>query len=433
MDWRAEWKPFAAILAGFLVLYFAPMESARVQQAVNEAVALAHWYAREHVILCLIPAFLIAGAIAAYVNSGAIMRFLGGDAPKPLAYGVASVSGTVLAVCSCTILPLFAGIYRMGAGLGPATAFLYSGPAINILAIILTGAVLGPQLGAARAIGAVVFALVLGGLMQTIFRREESERQAAMAQPQADSSGPGLGVQAAFFAAMIAVLVFANWSEPQTGAGLWAAVYESRWILAGAAGVVLAVVLAAAYRLPWRALTAVAIVTVILAFTVPQYPEAAFVAAIAGLALTAVWSGGETARWMEETWGFTKQIVPLLAAGIFVAGLLLGRPDGEGLIPSHWVESAVGGNSVQANVLAAVAGAFMYFATLTEVPILQGLIGAGMGQGPALSLLLAGPALSLPNMLVIHSVLGTKKTAVFVLLVIVLASLSGMAYGAIVA
>lgn len=431
MEWRSEWKPFVAILAGFLLLYFAPVDSARVQQAVYEALALAHWYAQEHVILCLIPAFIIAGAMAAYVNSGAIIRFLGGEAPQPIAYGVASVSGTVLAVCSCTILPLFAGIYRMGAGLGPATAFLYSGPAINILAIVLTGAVLGPQLAIARAVGAVLFALVIGALMQGIFRREEAERQAAMTQPDT-GGGPSIGGQIVFFASMIAVLVFANWGEPQAGTGVWAFLYENKWILAGAAGVVLAVILITVFKMKPGPIAATAVGTALLAFAFPEHPEVAFVAATVGLVLTAARHGGDAAQWMEETWGFTKQIVPLLAAGIVVAGLLLGRPESEGLIPGHWVEAAVGGNSIRANVVAAVAGAFMYFATLTEVPILQGLIGAGMGQGPALALLLAGPALSLPNMLVIYSVLGAKKTLVFIGLVVVLATISGLTYGALV-
>ena len=393
MKWKSEWKKLALIAAVFLLCFYLPVEalrgSERVTNAFWEALFLVRWYAREHVLLCLVPAFFIAGAIGVFISQASVMKYLGPRANKVLAYGVASVSGTILAVCSCTVLPLFAGIYRMGAGLGPATAFLYAGPAINVLAIILTARVLGMRLGIARAVGAVVFSIVIGLLMHLIFRKEEE----AKIDAQMGAAEPGvarpLWQNALTFAAMVAVLVFANWAEPEQPGGAWAAVHAAKWIVAGAA-------------------------------------------LLALLGMLAVWfRRDELGQWVHASWGFAVQILPLLLIGVIVAGLLLGRQGSEGLIPSEWVRSAVGGNSLRANLFASVAGAFMYFATLTEVPILRGLIDNGMGEGPALALLLAGPALSLPNMLVIRSVMGTKKTLVFVALVVAMATLSGMVYGAL--
>ncbi len=316
------------------------------------------------------------------------MKYLGPQAKKAMAYGVASVSGSVLAVCSCTILPLFAGIYRMGAGLGPATAFLYAGPAINVLAIILTARVLGWELGLARVVGAVVFSIVIGLLMHLFFRKEEAERAEAQPVMPEEKAGRPLWRTALYFAAMIGVLVFANWGEPGEGvAGLWAAIHAAKW----------------------------------------------YVVAVCLLGLAAMLAGwftrSELAEWLDATWGFAKQILPLLLLGVLVAGLLLGRPGNEGLIPSEWISAVVGGNSFSANLFASLAGALMYFATLTEVSIVEGLMGSGMGKGPALALLLAGPALSLPSMLVIRSVIGTRKTAIYILLVVVMATASGMIYG----
>lgn len=316
------------------------------------------------------------------------MKYLGAKANKVLAYGIASVSGTILAVCSCTVLPLFAGIYKMGAGLGPATAFLYSGPAINVLSIILTARILGLKLGIARAVGAIVFSIIIGLVMHLIYRKEEVEKadnQTAMPDTVPQRSLAQTGV---YFASMVGILVFANWARPTINTGIWFQIYSAKWI----------------------------------------------VTAIFGLALASIliiwFKKDELGQWVGASWGFAKQILPLLLGGVFVAGFLLGRPDTEGIIPSTWVTTAVGGNSIWANLFASIAGACMYFATLTEVPILQGLIGAGMGKGPALALLLAGPALSLPNMLVIRSVMRTQKTIVFVLLVIVMATISGIMFGA---
>ncbi len=437
MNWSREWKPLAAIIAVFITCYFLPIEwlrqSQRLENAVWESLHLVKWYAQEHVLLCLVPAFFIAGAVGVFVSQAAVMKYLGPKANKILAYGVASVSGSILAVCSCTILPLFAGIYRMGAGLGPASAFLYSGPAINILAIVLTAAVLGPQMGIARAVGAVVFAVVIGLLMHFFFRREEMDKmEAAAAMPEPEVSRP-LWQNVLYFGSMVGILVFANWGRSEDPSGLWHAIYQAKWTLTGLLALALAVILVAWFNVgKWRMLVA-GLPIAVLAFAVPQHPSLAFVAGAVGLSVltaTAQEEGGELSEWFDTTWDFAKKILPLLFFGVLIAGALLGRPDHEGLIPSGWVAGLVGGNSLWANLFASVVGAFMYFATLTEVPILQGLMGAGMGKGPALALLLAGPALSLPNMLVIRSVMGTKKTLVFVTLVVVMATISGLIFGA---
>ncbi len=380
------------MLSVFVVCWFLPVESAHFMSALGEGLELLRWYARAHVLLCLVPAFFIAGAISVFVSQGTLMRYLGATAKKRIAYPVAAVSGTLLAVCSCTVLPLFASIHKRGAGLGPASAFLYSGPAINVLAIILTTRVLGLELGIARAVGAVVFAVVIGLCMHLLFRKEEAARQAegAVVMPD-EASGRALWQNGLYFAAMIGVLVFANWGKPAEGeAGIWVVIYSAKWVIAGLFGLTLAVVV-------WR------------------------------------WfDKDELGDWTESSWTFAKQIMPLLFAGVLVAGFLLGGPEGgSGVIPSEWVSTVVGGNSISANLFASVAGAFMYFATLTEVPIMEGLIDAGMGKGPALALLLAGPALSLPNMLVIRSVLGTTKTSAFVGLVVVLSTVAGLLYGAL--
>ena len=429
LNWKSEWKPLAAIVAVFLLFFYLPIESERFRSAVLEALHLTKWYAQEHVILCLVPAFFIAGAIAVFVSQASVMKYLGAKANKVLSYGVASVSGTILAVCSCTVLPLFAGIYRMGAGLGPATAFLYSGPAINVLAIVLTARVLGVELGIARAVGAVVFSIVIGLLMHLIFRKEETEKVAAqMAMPEPVISRP-LWQNALYFAAMVAILVFANWGRPEETSGVWHVVHSYKWLITSIAALGLAWMLVFWFKLPWIPLATTAAATAATALFFPHEPLLAFSVAVLGLSVITSRRTDEAGEWFDQTWGFAKQILPLLFGGVLVAGLLLGLPGHEGLIPSQWISSLVGGNSVAANLFASVVGAFMYFATLTEVPILQGLIGNGMGKGPALALLLAGPALSLPNMLVIRSVLGTRKTVVFIVLVVAMATISGIVYG----
>lgn len=421
---RREARPLAVGIIVFAALYHLPVGAPRFDGAVREALALTRWYAREHVLLCLVPAFFIAGGISVFTSSTAVMKYLGAGAPKALAYGVASVAGTVLAVCSCTVLPLFAGIYAMGAGLGPATAFLYSGPAVNALAIILTARVLGPDMGVARAVGAIVFSVVIGLIMHLVFRRGQQAPAAAAAMP--DHQTRPLPRTALTFAAMVAVLVFANWGGG--GSGFFAAVHGVKWWLTGAAAAGLGVVLVAWYGLRWwKPLLVAAAVGAGAAW--PGGATAAFATGAAVFAWAVATEDGELADWFEASWGFAKQIVPLLLSGVLAAGLLLGRPGHEGLIPSDWIAGLVGGNSLGANFFAAVSGAFMYFATLTEVPILEGLLGAGMGRGPALTLLLAGPAVSLPSILVLRSVMGARRTAVFLLLVIALSAVTGFVFG----
>jgi len=386
-------KQFLLLLAVFLAAYFLPTGSGRVQGALVEAFAMLHEYAREHVLLCLVPALFIAGAIAVFVSKASVMKYFGPTANKLLAYSVASVSGTILAVCSCTVLPLFAGIYTRGAGIGPATAFLYSGPAINVLAIILTARILGLQMGLARALGAICFAFLIGIAMHLIFLREEREkaREAeAFVLPDTDQSRP-LWQTALYFATMVAILVFANWGKPAADPSLWASIYHAKWFITAALLLVLALMMLSWFRRP------------------------------------------ELKEWTSSTWTFAWQILPLLFGGVLVAGFLLGRPGHMALIPEEWIARLVGGNSLWANLFASVSGALMYFATLTEVPILQGLLGAGMGKGPALALLLAGPSLSLPNLLVIGGIMGARKTLVYSLLVVLLSTATGIAYGTIFA
>jgi hypothetical protein len=431
-DWKTEWKPLALIVGLFLVCFYLPVGVPRFDNAVTEAFELVKWYAREHVILCLIPAFFIAGAIGVFISQASVMKYLGPKANKTLAYGVGSVSGTILAVCSCTVLPLFAGIWRMGAGLGPATAFLYSGPAINVLAIVLTARVLGLKLGVARAAGAVVFSVVIGLLMNLFFRKEElAKAEAAEFEAEQEVKRP-LWQNIVYFASMVGILVFANWGKPLEDAGLWHAIWLLKWPITAGCAAVLGVVLVRWYAVAWWKVLAMAIPMAVLGFAFPHQPMIPFVFGVLGLSIITSTSEDETGEWFSSTWTFAKQITPLLLFGVLAAGFFLGRPGQEGIIPSEWVTAAVGGNSVRANVLASVVAAFMYFATLTEVPILQGLITSGMGQGPALALLLAGPALSLQSMLVLRTIMGTKKTVVFVAIVIVMATTTGLIYGTMV-
>jgi hypothetical protein len=440
--WKEHWKPLAWLAGVFVACALLPMGSVRFEGAVLEGLHLIRWYAREHIALCVVPALFIAGAIGVFVSQGAVMRFLGAGASLVLAYAVASVSGAVLAVCSCTVLPLFAGIYLRGAGLGPACAFLYAGPAINVLAIILTARILGMELGVARVIGAVGFSVVIGLIMAFIFRREEQARQAAAPAPvQLPEGTPqrSLGATILFFGLMILVLVFANWAKDERGVAWWNAIHHLKWYLTAAGGLGLAVVMVRLIGLTWWKMTALGVLVIATALVVPQIPEIAFSVGTVGLGWLLSRSEGEAGEWFDQTWHFTKQILPLLLGGVLVAGFLLGRPESAdaGVVPAAWVQTWVGGNGFTANLLASVVGAFMYFATLTELPILEGLMnaggqGVGMGKGPALALLLAGPALSLPSMLVLASIMGWKKTGVYVGLVIVMATFTGWAFGSIV-
>ena len=432
MLWRTEWKHLLIIVTAFLACFYLPVGSARFDHAVLEAFHLVQWYAQEHVLLCLIPAFFIAGAIGIFISQGAVMKYLGPDAKKVPAYAVAAVSGGILTVCSCAILPLFAGIYRMGAGLGPACAFLYSGPAISVLAIIMTTRILGAELGIARIVGAVSMSIFIGLLMAWIFRKEEQDKIVMQSAQPGGEPKRTLWQNGLFFAAMIGILLFANLccQPPEEVTGkMMATVFAYRYVITAFCGIALGVMLPLWFSMKWWKVIGVALPVAGLAILFPNDVQVPFIAALLGLSLITSTDKGECGDWFAASWSFAKMILPLLLCGVFIAGLLLGRVGEEGLIPSEWIAWAVGGNSLRANFFASIAGALMYFATLTEVPCVQALIGAGMGKGPALTLLLAGPALSLPSMLVIHNVLGTKKTFVFVGLVVGFSILLGMLFG----
>jgi len=377
-------------VAVFVLLYFIPLEGTRITSAILEAFLMLQEYAREHVLFCLIPAFFIAGAISIFISKEAVIRYFGAKANKVLAYGVASISGSILAVCSCTVLPMFAGIYTRGAGIGPATAFLYAGPAINVLAIILTARVLGYELGIARAVGAIAFSVIIGILMSLFFKDKKVADEELIIPEPATGKSRSLVQNTLYFLILILILVFAAWVKPKEAIGFWNAVYSVHWYLAGVALIILFLMLSSWFK------------------------------------------KDEIHEWVFSTWTFAKQILPLLFIGVLIAGFLLGRPNtGAGFIPSRFVAMLVGGNSLFANFFASIASAFMYFATLTEVPILQGLLGSGMGKGPALALLLAGPAVSLPSILVVHSIIGIKKTLAYILLVVIMSSLAGWVFGAV--
>ncbi|MBV2247446.1 MAG: permease [Lentimicrobium sp.] len=437
MEVKKEFKILGWIIAVFVFAYYMPIESLRFKEAIVAMFDLSKWYAREHVILCLLPAFFIAGVIAVFVSQGAVMKYFGAKAKKWVAYTVASVSGTILAVCSCTILPLFSSIHKRGAGLGPAIAFLYSGPAINILAIILTARILGFEMGVARVIGAIVFSIVIGSVMSLIYRKEEKARQAEQLNfPDIPEKRP-MWQTAFHFFILVVILVFANWGKPgdETTSGTWFWIWSNKWIITSAFSILLVISLIYILKLKWQYVLLAALATAASAF-LSSSPLIPMVVGMAGLSIITLMdkSDPDNREWTLSSWEFAKQIMPLLALGVLIAGFLLGSTHDDtalaGIIPNEWIASLVGGNSVFSNFFASVVGAFMYFATLTEVPILQGLIAAGMGKGPALALLLAGPSLSLPNMLVIRGILGTQKTAVYVSLVVVMATITGLIYGA---
>ncbi|HPG41748.1 MAG TPA: permease [bacterium] len=430
MNWKQEYKKLLLIAAVFLAAYFLPVGQNRFMQSIYEALALLKWYAREHVLLCLVPAFFIAGVISVFVSQAAVIKYFGAGAKKWLAYLVASVSGTILAVCSCTVLPLFSSIHKRGAGLGPAIAFLYSGPAINILAIILTARILGLEMGIARVVGAVSFSVIIGLIMNFIYRKEEKiKEQAQLVIPQAQESRP-LWQTAFHFFVLVAILVFVNWGKPITNAGVWYSIWAYKWWITSFFGILYTISLLKILKLRVVPVSIGLAATIAAALLFPAQPLIPFSLSVLATSIIISRAPGEPQEWMASTWGFAKQILPLLAAGVLAAGFLLGSPEGgQGIIPNSWIAGLVGGNSLFANFFSSIVGAFMYFATLTEVPIIQGLLASGMGKGPALALLLAGPALSLPNMLVIRGVIGTQKTIVYVSLVVVMATISGMVYG----
>ncbi|MBU1220181.1 permease [Myxococcota bacterium] len=427
---KTELKALTIIFGIFAALYFLPVDSARFTAAIFESMKLLRWYAREHVILCLLTAFFIASAIGIFLSQGSVMRYLGAGAKKVVSYGVASISGSVLAVCSCTVLPLFAGIYKMGAGIGPATAFLYSGPAINVLAIILTAKIIGMRIGIARGIGAVVFSVIIGLLMAFIFRNDDERPQIKM-QNVDDGEKGTLWKSAATVGSLMLILIFANWGASTEKSGFFHAVYSIKWYLTAGTALLSLVLMHFILRIPIWHFGIGAVITAITAFIPGSNPNLVFLIGLLSLSIILFVDRDRGREWLDSTVGYAIQIMPLLFAGVAVAGFLLGTAGNEGIIPGTWVKSALGGNGLLQTFIASVAGAFMYFATLTEVPIIQGLMENGMGEGPALALLLAGPALSLPNMLVIRSVMGTKKTVVFVCLVIVLSTIAGYGYALI--
>jgi uncharacterized protein len=438
MEWKREIKILVWMTVVFTAAFFLPLESDRFREAIMAMFDLTKWYAQEHVILCLIPAFFIAGVISVFVSQGAVLKYFGANAKKWVAYTVASVSGTILAVCSCTILPLFSSIHKRGAGLGPAIAFLYSGPAINILAIILTARILGFEMGVARIIGAVVFAIVIGSVMSLIYRKEEkAKRDEQMNFPEMPEKRP-MWQTASHFFILVLILVFANWGQPDEGvtSGGWYWIWASKWYITAALSVLLSLSLIYILKIKWQHVTLAVLATAASAFlsNTPMIPMIVGMAALSIITLIDK-KEPENREWTLSTWDFAKQIMPLLAIGVLIAGFLLGSTHDDtamaGIIPNEWIAMLVGGNSLFSNFFASIVGAFMYFATLTEVPILQGLIAAGMGKGPALALLLAGPSLSLPNILVIRGVIGTQKTVIYVVLVVVMATISGLIYGII--
>lgn len=387
-----EWQKFILYTGVFFAAYLIPFGNPSVETAILEAFKMLGEYAREHVLFCLVPAFFIAGAIAIFISQDAVLKYFSSKAKKWVSYSVASVSGAVLAVCSCTVLPLFAGLYKRGAGIGPAVTFLYAGPAVNVLAIILTARVLGWELGLARAVGAIIFSIVIGLIMALIYRKDDERVEGVTFETGLEEETGRAGWQnLLFFVNLVLILVFAAWSKPQASEGFWYAVYTVHWPIT-------------------------ILLLAVLAFVLARW-----------------FKKEELRQWVDSSWDFAKMILPLLFAGVLIAGFLMGRPGTNGgIIPASWIASVLGNNSLSANLLASVAGALMYFATLTEVPIIQGLMGAGMGKGPALALLLAGPALSLPNMLVIRSIMGTRKTLTYILLVVIIAAATGMIFGSVV-
>lgn len=444
METKKEIKILFWIIAIFVAVFFLPVGNPIFMTAIEATLDLSKWYAQEHVILCLLPAFFIAGVISIFVSQGAVLKYFGANAKKWLSYTVASVSGAILAVCSCTILPLFSSIYKRGAGLGPAIAFLYSGPAISILSIILTARILGFEMGIVRMIGAISFSIIIGLVMAFIYRKEEKvKKEEQMNFPPVPEKRPMWKTSFHFFT-LVLILVFANWGAPAASdtSSLWYYIFTYKWVITGGLALLLCYSLIAILKIKWFWVAGGAGATILAAvlsnifISNPAFvPLVPMVVAIASLSIMTLLdkTDEDNKAWTLSAWGFAKQIMPLLAVGVITAGFLLGSTHGDtsiaGVIPNEWISWAVGGNSIWSNMFASVVGAFMYFATLTEVPIIQGLLASGMGKGPALALLLAGPSLSLPNMLVIKSVMGTQKTIVFVVLVIIMATISGMVYG----
>jgi len=431
-----ELKIFAALAGIFLVAYFLPLSNPKIQDAIQESFRLLQWYARNHTLSCVVPALFIAGAIITFLSQASVMRYLGPKANPVLAYAVASVAGCVLAVCSCSVLPMFAGIYKLGAGLGPASAFLYSGPAINVLAIFLSARVLGFSIGLGRAVGAVAFSVIIGLLMAIIFRKgEQAKAQAALQMPEPEKPRRHISKTALYLGCMVMFLIFSDWFNPgnvivtTTDARQFKAVVLQetkdavRFQLEQDLG---SAKLGEKITLPK---TEIKDMRDQKTWVLAIYHIRWFLAGLMGLAVIIMawrwFQPDELRQWMQNTWEFAKMLVPLLYGGVFIVGFV------SVLLPEKQVAQWVGDNSLRSNLVASVIGAFWYFATLTEIPITQALMKLGMHKGPVLALLLAGPALSLPSILVLRKVMGNAKTTVFVLLVIVMSTIVGMFFGAL--
>jgi len=440
MRWGAvmngkQWKIFAALVGVFVVAYYLPLGDVKVDAAILEAFKLLQWYARNHTLACVVPALFIAGGITTFLSPSSVMRYLGPRSNKLAAYSVASVAGVVLAVCSCSVLPMFAGIYNLGAGLGPASAFLYSGPAINVLAIFLTARVLGFDIGLWRAIGAVGFAFIVGLGMAGIFHRSERRKvEAAAVMPDPPAPARRGWQSGLLLAAMIAFLVFSDWYNPGDAVirRVDGTVIRGVVLQETRDEVMIQVQQNSGSIRAGERLTlpksAIAEIVESKSWVMKIHQVRWYLAGVMLLAVAAMtwrWvERDEFTQWMTHTWDFTKLLVPLLFGGVFVVGFI------SALLPDQQIAHLVGDNSLGANLIGSVVGALFYFATLTEVPITQALLEHGMARGPALALLLAGPALSLPNMLVLVKIMGVRKTAVFCGIIVVVATAVGMLYGA---
>ena len=364
-----EWKNFFWLIAAFLVLYFLPFNRQIVAGALINGFILLHEYARDHVLLCLVPAFFIAGAITVFIKKDAVLRLLGPKTKKWISYPIASVSGGILAVCSCTILPLFAGIWKRGAGIGPATTFLYAGPAINVAAIFLTGTVLGWEMSFVRLFFAIFGAIIIGLIMGTLFKNNDSSQ-----------NGFTVSSEKSNISTTPIVLLF---------------LMQLAFLIIG--GLAINAVLKAGLLFSF-----VIIILYIVFFKIDKEYRTG---------------------WIDETWSFTKKILPFLFAGIFIAGIV------SKALPENVVYSLIGGNKLSSTFFASIFGALMYFATLTEVPIIQSLMSLGMGKGPALALFLAGYSLSLPNIIVLNKLLGFKRAMTYIILIVVYSAGAGYLYG----
>ncbi len=430
-----EWKKFAWLIGIFFVAYFLPLGNPKVDNAVLEAFRLLQWYAINHTLACVVPAMFIAGAISTFLSQASVIRYLGPDSNRTLAYGVASVSGTVLAVCSCSVLPMFAGIYAIGAGLGPASAFLYSGPAINVMAIFLSARVLGFDLGIGRAVGAIIFAVVIGMLMAFTFRNTDQQRINAMQLPETPVNPRPLWKTSLYFLCMILFLVFSDWYNTND---VTLKLKDGKEISANIRYSTQDTLDIQEYQADGRLIPevrrierqAVAAIDPIPSFTMTVHGIKWYLAGVMGLlVLLMAWrwfSKEEIKQWISATWDFGLMIIPLLFGGVFLTGFI-----GE-LIPEQSVAAVVGSDSLFSSFIASFVGMIWYFATLTEIPIVEMLTRLGMGRGPALSLLLAGPALSLPSLFVIYRVIGAKKALIFSLLVIVMSMFAGFLFGRLV-